>query len=271
MSAQTNDHDVFREQAALFALGALEDSERAAFEAHSSGCADCTAEARSLLSVASALSQAVPQYDPPAGLRDRVLKPLQSTRRYTKEPGTPSPKGLAPWLSAAAALVIAVGLGMYSVSLRNRVAGLDGQLREAMVRIGASEQQTVAARRLIASLQTPIAVLTAPDVKRFDLKGEQAAPQASARAFWSRARGLVFTGSQLPPLPAGRIYQLWVLTAQPAPISAGLLMPDQNGVVTTTFDTPPTIPEPMAVAVSLEPDGGVPSPTGAIYLRGPAN
>ena len=140
-----------------------------------------------------------------------------------------------------------------------------------MIRIDASEQQTVAARRLVASLQTPIAVLTAPDVRRFDLKGEQAAPQASARAFWSRARGLVFTGSQLPPLPADKIYQLWVLSAQPAPISAGLLMPDQNGFVTTSFDTPPTIPEPVAVAVTLEPAGGVPSPTGAMYLRGLSN
>ena len=270
MAEPTNDHDVFREQAALYALGALEDSERAAFEVHAFSCAECTAEVRSLLSVAGVLAQTVPQYDPPPGLRDRVLKSQAAVSR-TEPPAKRSDWALAPWLSAAAALAIAVGLGAYAASLRTRVAGLEGQLREALVRIDASEQQTVAARRLVASLQTPLAVLTAPDVKRFDLKGEQAAPQAAARAFWSRARGLVFTGSQLPPLPADKIYQLWVLTAQPAPISAGLLMPDQNGFVTTSFDTPSTIPEPVAVAVTLERTGGVPSPTGAMYLRGLAN
>jgi anti-sigma-K factor RskA len=271
MPTPTHDHDVFREQAALYAIGALEEAERAAFEAHAAGCAECTAEARSLLSVANTLSQTVPQYDPPPGLRDRVLKHVHPAGSSMKAREARPPRALAPWLSAAAALAIAVGLGAYAVSLRSRVAGLEGQLREAMIRIDAGEQQMVASRQLVASLQTPIAVLTAPDVKRFDLAGQAPAPQASARAFWSRARGLVFTGSQLPPLPAGRIYQLWVLTAQPAPISAGLLMPDPNGFVTTSFDTPPTIPEPMAVALTQEPAGGVPAPTGAMYLRGLAN
>jgi hypothetical protein len=34
------------------------------------------------------------------------------------------------------------------------------------------------------------------------------------------------------------------------------------------FITPPDIPAPVAVAVTLEPDGGVPAPTGSRYLLG---
>ena len=90
---------------------------------------------------------------------------------------------------------------------------------------------------------------------------------ASARAFWSRSRGMVFTGTNLPPLPPGRTYQLWVVTAQ-APISAGLLTPDAQGGVSGTFATPVDIPTPVAMAVTIEPAGGVPAPTGDKYLVG---
>ena len=43
-------------------------------------------------------------------------------------------------------------------------------------------------------------VLAAPDLVRIDLMGQAVAPQASARALWSRARGMVFTSSNLPAL-----------------------------------------------------------------------
>ena len=94
---------------------------------------------------------------------------------------------------------------------------------------------------------------------------------ASARAFWSRSRGLVFTASNLPAPPPGRAYQLWVLTAQPAPISAGMLKLDASGRATEMIDTPQDLPRPVAMAVTLEPEAGVPAPTGDKYLVGLAN
>jgi anti-sigma-K factor RskA len=78
---------------------------------------------------------------------------------------------------------------------------------------------------------------------------------------------MVFTASNLPALPPGRTYQLWVVTAQ-APLSAGLLAPDAQGGVSETFSTPPDIPQPVAIAVTIEPAGGVPAPTGDKYLVG---
>ena len=81
----------------------------------------------------------------------------------------------------------------------------------------------------------------------------------------------MINATNLPPLPAGRTYQLWVLTAQPSPISAGLLRPDANGRASAMFNTPPDIPQPTAMAVTIEPEGGVPSPTGDKYLVGVAH
>ena len=116
-----------------------------------------------------------------------------------------------------------------------------------------------------------MAVLAAPDVSRIDLAGQTAAPQASGRGYWSRSRGLMFTASSLPALPPGRAYQLWVLTAQTPPISNGwMLRPDASGRAAAIFETPVDLPVPTAMAVTIEPDGGVPAPTGAMYLVGRA-
>ncbi len=79
----------------------------------------------------------------------------------------------------------------------------------------------------------------------------------------------MFTASNLPPLPAGRTYQLWVLTAQPAPISAGVFKPDNGGAAAAMFQTPVDIPPPVGMAVTIEPEGGVAAPTGAMYLAAP--
>ena len=172
---------------------------------------------------------------------------------------------VAWWLATAASLALAAGLTLYTAQLRTRIAGLETELRDARARADAAQQQTADAQRTAAGAQTAVAILTAPDVARVDLAGQPVSPNASARAFWSRSRGMVFNASNLPPLPAGRTYQLWVVTAQ-APISAGLLTPDTQGSVSEVFNTPPDIPQPVAMAVTIEPAGGVPAPTGDRYL-----
>lgn len=210
------------------------------------------------------LGQAVPQVDPPLALRARVLESVAG--RAVR----PAPARPAVWqFATAASLAAAVGLGLYTSQLRGRITVLEDELRDTRVRANAAEQRVADAQRTAAGAQVSLAVLTAPDVARIDLAGQPpVAPQASARAFWSRSRGMVFTASNLPPLPAGRVYQLWVVTKEPAPLSAGLLTPDAQGGVNETFPTPPDIPQPVALAVTIEPAGGVPAPTGEKYLIG---
>jgi len=161
--------------------------------------------------------------------------------------------------------------GGYAAQLRGRVTMLEARLRETTLRADTNERLVADARRSASDAQRTALVLAAPDLARIDLAGQSAAPGASARAFWSRSRGLVFTASNLPAPPPGRAYQLWVLTAQPAPISAGMLKLDANGRATAMIDTPQDLPKPMAMAVTLEPEAGVVSPTGDKYLVGLAN
>jgi anti-sigma-K factor RskA len=255
-------HDQFGDQAGAYVLDALTPAEWEAFEVHLAGCATCAAEVRSLTPVAAELARLAPPADPAARVRARLLAALSKQ--------SPSYGWHVSWLAAAASVALAVGLGGYAAQLRGRVTTLETRLRDTAARAEASERQMADARRTAFDAQSEVAVLAAPDLARIDLAGQPAAPNASARAFWSRSRGLVFTASNLPPPPPGRAYQLWVLTTQPLPISAGMLRPDANGRVSAIFGTPQDLPTPIAMAVTLEPEGGVPAPTGDKYLVGTA-
>ena len=176
---------------------------------------------------------------------------------------------IALWLAVAASLVVAVALGGYATTMRARVGTLEARLREAVQRADLNERQIADLRRASAEAQSQLAVVAAPDLQRIDLTGQPVAPRSAGRAFWSRSRGLVFTASNLPALPAGKTYQLWVLTKQPAPISAGVFKPDAGGRVTSMFETPVDLPQPVGMAVTIEPEGGVAAPSGDKYLVSP--
>ncbi len=266
----TTDHDALRDLAALHALGALPADERAAFAAHVATCDECRREVRAFGAVVNALPLSLPQIDPPPTLRARVLAGIGGgAARPAPVAAARARPWVVPtaWLSVAALLVMGLGLGAYVVSLRHRVGGLELRLRDALIRLDRSEQQLASATLDATRAQVRLAVLTAPDLRQVVLAGQPPAPRAAGRGFLSSSNGLLFAASRLPALPAGRIYQLWFLTAG-APISAGLITPDPSGRVTAAFDVPAGAESPKGLAVSIEPDGGVPSPTGALYLAG---
>ncbi len=239
-------HDELKANAAGYVLGSLDPEERRAFESHLAGCAECAEEVASLRPVVGALATAVPQVTPRAELRERILSGATSRAGADAHIHDRKSPAALTWLPLAAAIIIAIGAGIYAVRLQRQIGELRARFDQA---------------------QATTAVLAAPDLARIDLQGQQVAPDARARALWSRSRGLVFTAANLPPAPAGKAYQVWVVTAQ-APISAGLLTPDPTGAGTQFYMTPADIAPPIAVAVTLEPAGGVPAPTGERYLIG---
>jgi anti-sigma-K factor RskA len=275
------------ELASLYALGSIDRAEYEALRRELAATPALAEELRTLMQVSVGLAQATPQVEPPAALRSRVLTsvtgrtfaPAQATAvaplpvatpKVTAAPAVaarPAPSWTG-WLAAAAALIMAIGTGVYALQLRDRIARTEERASQAereltLVRraLGDAESQT-------RTLRLQAAVLIAPDMARVDLAGQPVAPSAAARAFWSRSRGMVFAATALPQLPTGKVYQLWVVPGAQAPISAGLLTPDPQGSITAHFVTPPDIPTPVALAVTLEPAGGVPAPTGEKYLVG---
>jgi anti-sigma-K factor RskA len=253
--------------AAAYVLGALEPAERRTFEAHITTCPICRDEVRSLQRVADALARTVPERTPDPAVRARVLASITGQAAPVFHDVRTPRSAIRTWMPLAALLVLTAGLAAYAWQLQGRMTFLEARLDDAERRALAAQRETLEARNAADSAQSAMSVLAAPDLTRIDLAGQPAAPNASARALWSRDRGMVFTTANLPPAPAGRVYQVWVVTAQ-APVSAGLLTLDPNGRATVVFNTPRDIGAPVAVAVTLEPEGGVPAPTGDKYLIG---
>jgi anti-sigma-K factor RskA len=264
-------HGRLAELAPAYVLGALDSEERRLFDEHLATCPACVAEMHSFFRITSTLAADIQGVPPPARVRERVLAEVRSAAGVgpaERAAGRPTLRWvLAAGLPVAASLLMVAGLGVYAAGLRARVADLEARLDRATTQMLAGDRAIAEARRVALDTQSAMAVLAAPDLARIDLAGEATAPQASARALWSRQRGMVFTATELPPLPAGRVYQVWVVTGE-APISAGLLEPDPSGRGVGIFSTPADIGAPVAVAVTLEPEGGVPAPTGPRYLIG---
>jgi anti-sigma-K factor RskA len=275
-------HEELRTSIDAWALGALPEAEARKVEAHLAECAECQADARSAGAVAVGLAGSVADHAPSPDVRARLMSavtagPAGATSgleaRADQRPAfvfhdRPSLAARTGWLVAAASLLLAAYLTWDGLRLRDQVATLSAQLAEAKALVAAADTRIASLQHSAERGTSAMAVLTAPDLARIDLVGQPDAPDARAHAFWSRERGMVFSASKLPPPPPGKTYQVWVVTTDPAPISAGLIEPDPQGHVDVVFATPPDIAQPKAVAVTLEPAGGVPAPTGAKYLVG---
>lgn len=280
----TSQHDAFAASTGVYVLGALGPEERTLFEAHLKSCSICAEEVASLLEVADALDRSIPAIDPPPQLRARILAavgapaPQQGQERRPSRVGTPSTAtrhdwrpaawpAWTGWVAAAASLTIATGLWMQASGLRARLLDAEARVAEVFDRWREAERRLEVATRDADRVRVQFAAATAPDATTFALKGQAVAPGAAGRAYLSPSRGLLLTASNLPALAPGRTYQLWYLT-RAAPVSAGLVRPDAEGQATVQFVDVPAGITPVGLAVSIEPDGGVPLPTGAIVLAG---
>ncbi len=249
------EHEQYGDLAGAYAFGALDAADRAAFERHLSACAECrqlVADARLL---ADALPHTLTPVDPPAALRHRIM--MAAAPAATATPFR--------WFAIAAALLAAISGTVAWTQYRQvttsqaAAAQSQGQLEALQAQLSALQSQADTARQAID-------ILAADDVSRVELKGQPAAPASTGRAYWSASRGLLFSAVNLPPLPAGRVYQLWYVTAA-APVSAALVTPDAAGRYTLITRAPAGV-TPTAFAVTIEPAGGLPAPSGAFYLRG---
>jgi anti-sigma-K factor RskA len=263
------DHNELRELTGAYALGVLTDEERLALERHLPDCQACAAEVRETIMAANALGAGVTQIDPPPSLRARVLAAATAEgRAATPLPTTRVRSAVLPYGLAAAASIAAVSLGLYAMNLNARIQDLEGRLRLATAASDSMQKQLVVLRADADDAQRRYSILTAPDVRRINLAGVPPAPAASAQAFWSPTQGLLLAGTNLPALPAGRVYQLWMVTPEQAALGVALLTPDAGGRVTTITPTPQGVTRLAAIAVTVEPAGGSPSPTGEKVLVG---
>lgn len=235
--------------------------------------------------VLDALARVVPQQAPPPALRARVLAAAATATQELAPPARPdrspfrtradeAPEAAVsasrwPWLLAAAAALLAVGTSLGWWSAQNEIQRLESTIAD--LRTSATELLNVRAEfgREQTARQRAAAILSASDVTYTALAGVLPAGAARARVYVSPTRGLLMAAEDLPALPTGRVYQLWTIVAG-QPVSGGVFELEASGRAQVLADAPPG--PAAAFAVTIEPAGGVPAPTGDKVLLGiPAN
>ncbi len=265
-------HEDIRERLTDYALGELPAAAREQVDAHLAGCPECEAEARALSLAFQAIGSAETPLAPPAHLKAKVLASLDAGRRPAVTPMVPPveaarrARGLSPaWLALAAMALLVVG-GALAIS-RQRASQLEQDLRRAEADVArlSSDASTVATQADLA-----VAILTATDMRRIDLAGAESSRNATARAYWSGAKGLLIVADRLPTPPPGRTYQVWLIgSASAGPVSAGLIDGRREGRGMLIVAPPAGVAgNALTVAVTDEPDGGRPAPTGSKHLVG---
>ena len=110
-------------------------------------------------------------------------------------------------------------------------------------------------------------IFSSPSAKMADLHGTDMAKNAYALVFMEpdTRRGF-FYANNLPELPAGKTYQLWIITDRP--VSVGVFSLDRGHKGRMMLQNMPEAGKIQKFAVSMEPAGGRPQPTGSIHLVG---
>jgi len=250
--------DDLQERASLYAAGAMTDSERMEYARHleEDQCPVCQAEVKELQSAISYFAFTLPPSSPSPMVKTRLMEQARNSapieqqfrRRFS----------WIQWVSAAAALAaiaVVVVLSRTNRDLRHEADLLRSRVAQLEVQVAGQENT--------------IATLTSAGVRVVDLAGQGASVQASGRIFWDQQqKRWLFSVRNLPPAPADKSYQLWFVPKSGNPISATVFNTAADGSLSVEVSVPNEITELKAAAVTTEPLGGRPQPTGAFALLG---
>lgn len=235
-----------------YALHALPPEDAAAVEAYLAAYPDAAREAAGLKEAAAMLPYSVESATPNPALRLRLMAAVYQEALDETRPSAsarPAPIPLRPrarvggffWpVAAAILLMFTVGFGGWSVTLRRDVRNKD--------------QALATERAAAATLNTSAVQGTTPG-----------APTRGEVIKLGSTQNAVLTISGLPPLAAGRVYQVWFISGS-TPVGAGLFAPNPDGSWSGLVTG--NLASAQAIAISVEPTGGSPAPTGDIVAKG---
>ncbi|HYZ85835.1 MAG TPA: anti-sigma factor [Bryobacteraceae bacterium] len=219
----------------LYAMGIADDPERSEIAEHlRTGCPNCTAGLRAARSFNAAMLQSLPLEQPSRLLRERVVNMVggDSLRRVRR-------------VAILGSLAYATAALLLLMALRSK----DTELRDTRAQLARSNMET-------QRVQDALSILNAPETKAVTFS-----PGPRGRVFVNPSRGVLLIASNLPRVPEGKAYELWVIPKGGNPKPAGLFNSDTAGNVMYHSPGAVDLASTGAVAVSVEPESGSPQPT----------
>ena len=211
-----------------YAVDALDEQEREAFERHLAGCESCKAEVDGLREAAASLAHTV-TLTPPAHLRGQVLDNIAAVRPLPPvlpiSPRRPTRRG---WLQGALLAAAVVALLLVWVHPQT-----------------SSNAPNVSAADQIVRAQDAVSV--------------SQHLSDGATVVWYRSKKLnaaAVSVADLPTPAAGKTYELWLQSSNGTMRPAGLL---QGGSTVLALNGPAR--SAIGAGLTLEPDGGSKTPT----------
>jgi anti-sigma-K factor RskA len=263
-----NGHPTREEDFDLYALGVVEGDEKQALESHLAACSECARMFAAAKGRMALLAFAAPRVEPSPGVKERLMRQLHSTaegRAYSPARIEPESMGggfFGRWWAAVLAPA-ALALALATIFLwvqNNRLHDEDQRLQYALH----TQQNQIDELRHIAD------VIQAHDTVSVLLRAMPGMGQGTAQVLYNSGMGeLVYDGWISPP-PPDKSYQLWMVPMNGNPISVGVFNPVTSDSSTWMAKMPQGVTA-KAFAVTLEPAGGMPHPTGPQVLVGPAS
>jgi anti-sigma-K factor RskA len=273
--------DEVKKIAPLYVIGALD--EKTAHEVEAS-LNSATPEQQRIVArwrdVATLLPQGLPLQTPPDYLRERLLNRIAEETQKTpieiaveesslEEISERDEKNVLPfvqprraesrtarWLLIAATALLAFTAG-YLIKQNADLA----RERYALAR----ERDDLS--KEMATWRGQVDDIVSPRTRIIVMAGDETSP-ANAKVIWdTKAQQWSIYIFDLPAPPSDKEYQLWYVT-QNAKISAAVFRTNEQGRIVLKLTPPPeALVGLAATAVTLEPRGGSPQPTGKFYLK----
>jgi anti-sigma-K factor RskA len=262
----------FEELAALNAFGMLEGDEKRTLDGvmlRDRALKDLCAE---LEDAAAHLAGAVTPLAPPSALKGRIRAKVRSRRSGGAVAYSSGGSGFwtfTGWAAAAAFAASSAWLWMERERMNTRLVSAASELAAVQQTREGFEQQIATLSGEIASLQKRDALA---QMRIATLQGSvDAYKQGVAVVVWdSEKHQGVLKLEKMPPVEAGKDYQLWVVDPkQPVPVDAGIVRVDGEGFAKVEFKPVTDVTDASKFALSVEKEGGVPKGEGPIVLIGP--
>lgn len=216
---------------------------------------------------------------PPPGLKDKIWAALEeesAPNAADEMPARDTPGRTMPFTApanagskwrvpAAAAAILLIGSLALNFIFWNRSRSME----QEMASMKENQEQMLAAnesaRQQLDQAQQQFRLLLDPAVKTVALAGVGEHTDNSAMVLWdSRSKEVYLSLKNMPPPPAGKQYQLWAIV-DGKPVDAGVYALQQKEAVQKMK----VIPQAQMFAITLEQEGGSPSPTlEAMYVAG---